>query len=62
MALAAEPDVDTYKRMEEAGVTDLICAPWMFAARPDAKDYRSPLEAKLRATEDFATRIIAKMS
>jgi probable F420-dependent oxidoreductase len=61
MALAAEPAVDTYKRMEDAGVTDLICAPWMFAARPDAKDYRSPLEAKLRATEDFATRIIAKM-
>jgi probable F420-dependent oxidoreductase len=61
MALNVAPDVDVYRRFEDAGVTDLICAPWMFAARRDAKDYRSPLEAKLRATEDFATRIIAKM-
>jgi probable F420-dependent oxidoreductase len=58
----ATADVDVFKRVEEAGVTDVLCAPWMFAARPDARDYRSPLDAKLRATEDFATSIIAKMT
>jgi len=61
MALAPEPNVDLYKRMEDAGVTDLLCAPWMFAERIDSRDYRSTLDAKLRATEEFATRIIAKM-
>ena len=61
MALAPEPNVDLYKRMEDAGVTDMLCAPWMFAERVDSRDYRSTLDAKLRATEDFATRIIAKM-
>ena len=61
MALAPEPNVDLYKRMEDAGVTDMLCAPWMFAERVDSRDYRSTLDAKLSATEDFATRIIAKM-
>jgi probable F420-dependent oxidoreductase len=61
MALATA-DVDSFKRVEEAGVTDLLCAPWMFAARPDARDYRSSLDAKLRATEEFATQVIAKMA
>jgi len=58
----ATADVDVFKRVEEAGVTDVLCAPWMFAARPDARDYRSPLDAKLRATEEFATSIIARMT
>ncbi len=61
MALATA-DVDVFKRVEEAGVTDVLCAPWMFAARPDAKDYRSPFDAKLKATEEFATQVIGKMT
>ena len=62
LALGVMPDVDTYKRFEDAGVSDLICAPWMLAERSDAKDYRSSLDAKLAATEQFANDIIARMA
>jgi probable F420-dependent oxidoreductase len=61
LALGTPPDVDLYRRFEDAGVTDMVCAPWMLAARSGDRDYRSPLDAKLAASEDFATRIIAKM-
>jgi probable F420-dependent oxidoreductase len=60
LALAAPPDVRLYSEFEEAGVTDIVCAPWM-VAEPTGKDYRSALDAKLKATEDFATNIITKM-
>jgi probable F420-dependent oxidoreductase len=61
LALNALPDVDLYHEFEDAGVTDLICAPWMLAEMSDAKDYRSAVDAKLKATEDFATTVIARM-
>jgi probable F420-dependent oxidoreductase len=61
LAFAAMPDVDLYRRFEDAGVTDIICAPWMMAAKPDARDYRSPYADKVAATEAFAERIIARM-
>jgi probable F420-dependent oxidoreductase len=61
LALGTPPDLDLYRRFEDAGVTDLVCAPWMVATRSDGRDYRSPLDAKLAATEEFATTIIAKM-
>lgn len=60
MALNEMPDVDLYRRFEEAGVTDLICAPWMIAATSGG-DYRSSLDAKLQATEQFAEAVIRKM-
>jgi alkanesulfonate monooxygenase SsuD/methylene tetrahydromethanopterin reductase-like flavin-dependent oxidoreductase (luciferase family) len=56
LTLAALPDVDLYREFEEAGVTDMVCAPWMLAGGVD-----STLDAKLAATEEFATTIIAKM-
>jgi probable F420-dependent oxidoreductase len=61
MALATLPDLDLYQRLEEAGVTDLICAPWMLAEMSNSRDYRSGLDAKVAATEEFATNVIAKM-
>jgi probable F420-dependent oxidoreductase len=61
LALMAMPDVDLYRRFEDAGVTDMICAPWMLAPKSEGQDYRSALDAKIRATEQFATDIIAKM-
>jgi probable F420-dependent oxidoreductase len=62
MALNEPPNADLYRRLEDAGVSDLICAPWMLAAAGPAGDYRSTLDAKLRATEQFAERVITKMS
>ena len=61
LALAALPDVDLYRRFEDAGVTDMVCAPWMLAEMKEGRDYRSALDAKLAASEEFATTIIAKM-
>jgi probable F420-dependent oxidoreductase len=58
VAVAAAPDVDLYRRLEDAGVTDVICAPWMLAKD---RSYRSALDAKIRASEDFAIAIIDKM-
>ncbi len=37
LALNALPDLDEYRRLEEAGVTDLICAPWMLAEMSQAR-------------------------
>lgn len=61
LALGVLPDVDVYKRFEDAGVTDMVCAPWMLAATTESRDYRSSLDAKLRASEEFATQIIDRM-
>jgi probable F420-dependent oxidoreductase len=61
LALGTLPDVDLYRRFEDAGVTDMVCAPWMLADMSHTRDYRSALDAKLAATEEFATNVIAKM-
>ncbi len=61
MAIAALPDRDLYRRLEDAGVTDMICAPWMMADMSESRDYTSALDAKLRATEEFATSVIGRM-
>ena len=62
LALLAEPDVDLYRRFEDTGVTDMVCAPWMLAEMKEGRDYRSSLAAKLAASEEFATSVIAKMT
>ena len=70
LALLSGPDVDCYRRMEDAGVTSLICAPWMLApgamdaarAWSSAADYQGSLAAKRAAIEDFAEVVIAKMA
>jgi probable F420-dependent oxidoreductase len=61
LALMAMPDRDLYLGMEDAGVTDLLCAPWMFAEVPPGADPRSSLDARIAATEQFATDVIARM-
>ena len=45
LAVKAFPDLDLYKRLEEAGVTDLLCAPWMLAETEDG-DTPETLRAK----------------
>ena len=68
VALLAPPDLDLYRRMEDAGVTSMLCAPWMFAPEPseDRKAtgeaaYATSLAAKRGAIEEFAETIIAKL-
>lgn len=52
LGLRARPDVDLYRRLEEAGVTDLLCAPWFGGAT--AGDRRDALAR-------FADEVVAKM-
>lgn len=48
-ALATPPDVDTFKRMEDAGVTGIVSYPLLYTLGPD-----SSLERKRAALEQYA--------
>lgn len=61
LSLAERPDVDLYRRFEDAGVTDLVCAPWMFApVAPDATAEQR-LAAHVAACEQFADAIVSRL-
>ncbi|HMD44664.1 MAG TPA: TIGR03619 family F420-dependent LLM class oxidoreductase [Acidimicrobiales bacterium] len=62
LSLGERPDVDTYRRFEDAGVTDLICAPWMGLSVPDGTPTDEALAQRRAACEWFAERIVAKMT
>jgi len=61
MSMSERPSVELYQRFAEAGVTDIVCAPWMFvdvaAGTPDGE----ALSARLDAVRWFADEIIAKV-
>jgi len=61
IALKAFPDLDLYRRLEEAGVTDLLCAPWMGVEATEGDTPESIRAARLGLCEQFAEHIIAKM-
>src|SRR5947207_506671 len=48
------------RRLEDAGVTGLVCAPWM-TAEVIKGNFRSSVDVKLRAIEQFAQDVIAKV-
>jgi alkanesulfonate monooxygenase SsuD/methylene tetrahydromethanopterin reductase-like flavin-dependent oxidoreductase (luciferase family) len=45
-------------QLEDAGITGLVCAPWMTAEVIEG-NFRSTLDVKLAAIEDFAETVIA---
>ena len=47
-------------QLEDAGVTGLICAPWMTAEVIEG-NFRSALDVKLTAIDDFAENVIARV-
>lgn len=62
LSLAVAPDVDLYRRFEDAGVTDLVCAPWMFTPiAADATDEQI-LAARVAACEWFADNVVSRLS
>ncbi len=61
VAVKAFPDLELYRRLEEAGVTDLLCAPWMGVEVTDGDTPESVRAARLGLCEQFAEHIIAKM-
>ncbi len=61
IALAEMPDLDLYRRLEEAGTTDLLCAPW-FAVQPEPGAPESSVrDARIQACAEFAEQYIAAM-
>jgi probable F420-dependent oxidoreductase len=61
VALAEMPDLDLYRRLEQAGVTDLLCAPW-FAVQPEAGAPESSVrEQRIEVCGQFAERYVAAM-
>jgi probable F420-dependent oxidoreductase len=61
IALSEMPDLDLYRRLEEAGVTDLLCAPW-FAAQPEPGAPESSVrEQRIELCGLYAEHYIASM-
>ncbi len=61
VAVRAFPDLDLYHRLEDAGVTDLLCAPWMSVRATDGDTPESIRQARLAVSEQFAENVIARM-
>ena len=61
LAVKAFPDLDLYKRLEDAGVTDLLCAPWMLAEAADDDTPESFRAKRLEQCERYAADFIAPM-
>jgi len=58
LAVRAFPDLDLYRRLEDAGVTDLLCAPWMSVQAKEGDTPESIHDARLAACEQFAEHFI----
>ena len=61
MAVKAFPDLDLYKKLEDAGVTDLLCAPWMLAEVDESDSPEKMLAARLVEVEKYAEGYVSKM-
>ena len=61
LAVKAFPDLDLYKRLEDAGVTDLLCAPWMLAEATDGDTPETMRGKRLEQCERYAEEFIAPM-
>jgi probable F420-dependent oxidoreductase len=61
LSLAERPAVDLFRRFEEAGVTDIVCAPWMFVPVAGDATPAQLLADRIGACERFAEQIVAKL-
>ena len=63
LGVMARPDLDLYRRLEDAGVTGVICAPWM-TGKPssDEAQRKDSFALKREAIERFAADVVARMS
>jgi probable F420-dependent oxidoreductase len=61
LAVKAFPDLDLYHRLEDAGVTDLLCAPWMSVRAGEHDTPETLHDARLEACSQFAEVYIAGM-
>ena len=61
LAVRAFPDLDLYRRLEDAGVTDMLCAPWMAVEATEDDTPESIHAARMAMCEQFAEHIIGPM-
>ena len=61
LSLNERPNIDLYRRFAEAGVSDFVCAPWMFVNSPPGTPDDKVLADRLSAVERFADQIVAKV-
>jgi len=61
LAVKAFPDLDLYRKLEDSGVTDLLCAPWMLAEVNEADSPETMLAARLVEVEKYAEEYVSKM-
>ena len=67
LGVMAMPELDLFKRLEDAGVTGVLCAPWLShlgsspAGWDPSRSYADSLDAKIDAVENFAHRVIEPM-
>ena len=62
LAVKAFPDLDLYRRLEDAGVTDVLCAPWMGVQATEQDTPESIHTARVAMCEQFAEHIIGAMA
>lgn len=62
LALAEMPDVDLYRRFEDAGVTDMVCAPGMLAPVPDGAGRDEAVAVRIEACARFAEQIVGPLA
>lgn len=61
LSLNEMPSVDLYRRFVDAGVTDFVCAPWMFVDVAPGTPDDEALASRLGAVEWFAEKIVAQV-
>jgi probable F420-dependent oxidoreductase len=61
LSLNVRPSVDVYRRFADAGVTDFVCAPWMFVDVPPGTPDVDAMEARIGAVRWFAEEIVSKV-
>jgi probable F420-dependent oxidoreductase len=61
LSLNERPSVDLYRRFADAGVTDFVCAPWMFVTVPPGTPDDEALAARMGPVHWFAEEIVAKV-
>jgi probable F420-dependent oxidoreductase len=61
LSLNERPSVDLYRRFADAGVTDFVCAPWMFVTVPPGTPDDEALKMRMGPVHWFAEEIVAKV-
>jgi probable F420-dependent oxidoreductase len=61
LSLNERPNVDMFRRFVEAGVTDFVCAPWMFVEVDPGTPDDKALAQRIGAVEWFANEFLEKV-